>query len=291
MLEGQFSRTALGAATHRAVHQFREGGRIFADPLALRILGEDEASLLARDEESPAWRGLRLFIAVRSRVAEAAAARAILEGARQIVVLGAGLDTFAYRCPSADGLRFFEVDHPATQAEKRRRLAATGIEIPAHLTFAPCDFETESLSSALRSAGFDPARRSVFIWLGVTPYLTHAAISATLGLIAGLDGGSEVIFDYANPPEGIADPGLRAAHEALAASVATAGEPFRGYLETEALGEELRALGFATIEDLGPREITARFFPGAPSPGRSRGGHVVWAARRGKINAPPAQEA
>ena len=84
---------------------------------------------------------------------------------------------------------------------------------------------------------------------------------------------------------------MHAAHEALAASVATVGEPFRGYLETDALGEELRALGFETIEDLGPREIAARFFPGAPSQGRSRGGHVVCAARRGKIGAPPAQQA
>ena len=93
----QFSRTAIGAAGHRAAHQVLERGRIFADPLALRILGEDAERALADAAENPARRGLRLRIAVRSRVAEDSARRAISEGVRQIVVLGAGLDTFAYR--------------------------------------------------------------------------------------------------------------------------------------------------------------------------------------------------
>jgi methyltransferase (TIGR00027 family) len=279
MLEGQFSRTALGAAGHRAAHQLREGGRIFADPLAVRILGADAATMLAEADADPRRRGLRLFIAARSRFAEEAARRAIREGARQIVVLGAGLDTFAYRLESVDGLRVFEVDHPATQIEKRRRLAAADIEIPAHLTFAPCDFERAELADALRSAGFDEARRSVFLWLGVTPYLTRESILATLSFIASLPGGAEVVFDYANPPESIADPDLRRAHETLAERVAAAGEAFRNYFVSSDLHAILRGLGFERIEDLGPREIAARFLGvGAPS-GRTTGGHVIWAAR------------
>src|ERR1700691_3154630 len=97
MQPSQFSRTALGAAGHRAAHQALEGGRIFADPLALRVLGEDAERAVAEARENPAGRGLRAFVAARSRFAEDAARRAIAEGARQIVVLGAGLDTFAYR--------------------------------------------------------------------------------------------------------------------------------------------------------------------------------------------------
>ena len=278
MLSGQFSRTALGAAGHRAAHQVLEGGRIFADPLALPILGEDAEPMLAAAREDPARRLLRVFIAVRSRFAEEAARRAIGEGARQIVVLGAGLDTFAYRLETSPGLRVFEVDHPATQAEKRRRLAAAGITAPAHLTFAPCDFERAELGASLRAAGFDPARRAFFLWLGVVPYLTERAIFATLGFIAKLPAG-EVVFDYANPVETIADPASRESHERLSQRVAAAGEAFQSYFETPVLHEKLRALGFGEIEDLGPNQIAARFFPERAAPGRASGGHVVRARK------------
>src|SRR5271163_4483501 len=107
MLSGQFSRTALGAAGHRAAHQVVEGGRIFADPFALRILGEDAQSAVAEAREDPRRTGLRNFIATRSRFAEEAARQAIGEGAGQIVVLGAGLDTFAYRLEPTERLRVF----------------------------------------------------------------------------------------------------------------------------------------------------------------------------------------
>jgi len=278
MLSGQFSRTALGAAGHRAAHQVLEGGRIFADPLALSILGEDAQAILAEARENPARRGLRLFIAARSRIAEEAVQRAIEEGARQIVVLGAGLDTFAYRLDPIGDLRVFEVDHPATQAEKRRRLAAADIAPPAHLTFGPCDFERDALAESLRAVGFDSDRRAFFIWLGVVPYLTEPAIFATLGFIAKLPGG-EVVFDYANPVETIADPASRESHERLSQRVAAAGEAFRSYFETPVLHEKLRALGFGEIEDLGPNRIAARYFPERAPPGRTRGGHVVRARR------------
>jgi len=278
MQSGQFSRTALGAAGHRAAHQVLEGGRIFADPLALRILGDDAEPAVAEARENPLRRGLRHFIAVRSRFAEAAARRAIAEGARQIVVLGAGLDTFAYRLEPSEGLRVFEVDHPATQAEKRRRLAAAGIAAPAHLTFAPCDFERDALGEALRAVGFDPATRAFFIWLGVVPYLTVAAVFSTLGFIAGLPAG-EVAFDYANPAETIADPAMREQHKVMAERVAAAGEAFQSYFETPTLQEKLRAFGFQEIEDLGPNEIAARFSPERVKPGRTNGGHVVRARR------------
>ena len=278
MLSGQFSRTALGAAGHRAAHQILEGGRIFADPLALPILGEDAQAILAEARQNPARRGLRFFIAARSRIAEEAARQAIEEGARQIVVLGAGLDTFAYRLEGKDRLRVFEVDHPATQDEKRRRLAAAGIAAPTHLTFAPCDFERAELGDSLRAVGFNPNRRAFFLWLGVVPYLTEKAIFATLAFVAKLPGG-EVVFDYANPVETIADPASRELHERLSQRVAAAGEAFRSYFETPVLHEKLRALGFGEIEDLGPNRIAARYFPERAPPGRTSGGHVVRARR------------
>ena len=280
MQEGQFSRTALGAAGRRAAHQVVEGGRVFADPLALRILGADADAAVAEARANPALRGLRLYVAVRSRFAEDAARRAIGRGVRQIVVLGAGLDTFAYRVEPSEGLRVYEVDHPSTQAEKRRRLVAAGIAAAAHVVYVGCDFESESLAGALAASGFDAGRPSFFLWLGVVPYLSESAVFAALGFVASLPGGGEVVFDYANPPETIVDEAMRRAHEVLAARVATAGEALQTFFATPALHEKLRALGFHAIEDLGPNQIAARFFPHHAAPSRTNGGHVVLAGTR-----------
>jgi methyltransferase (TIGR00027 family) len=284
MHETEPSRTALAAAAYRAFHQLLEGGRLFADPLALPILGadaqlvEDRARTDAQALE--AHRGMRLFVAVRSAIAEARLKAAIEDrGVGQLVVLGAGLDTFAYRNPFEGRLKVFEVDHPATQAWKRRRLAEVGIAVPPSLTFTPVDFETDNLLAALEAAGFDPAKRTVFIWLGVVPYLTKEAVSATLTLIAGMPGGAEVIFDYSDPPETLSGQ-ARTAHLERAERVASVGEPFLSNFEPADLHAQLTALGLRQIEDLGPRELMSRYFrPGSPSPlVPNRGGHVIWAA-------------
>jgi methyltransferase (TIGR00027 family) len=276
---GQFSRAAIGAARHRAAHQVLEKGSVFSDPLARGILGLDAETLVAEDSNDPRRRGLRLFIAARSRIAEDAARRAIAGGLRQVVVLGAGLDTFAYRCEVVEGLRIFEVDHPATQAEKRRRLAEAGIAIPDALTFISHDFEATRLVEALERAGYDSMAPGFFIWLGVTPYLSEAAISATLADLALLPGGAEVAFDYVNPPDTIAGAEARAAHEALAARVAAAGEPLRASFDSGALHALLSGLGFGEIKDHGPADIATRFTADAARL-RDKGAHVV-VARRG----------
>jgi methyltransferase (TIGR00027 family) len=145
----QASRTALGAAGHRAAHQVLERGFIFSDPLALRILGPQAEAAIDDARREPLKRGLRLFIAARTRFAEDALAGAVTRGAAQLVALGAGLDTYAYRTNLADGLRVFEVDHPATQAWKRERLAEASIPVPTALTFAPVDFERQTLADGL----------------------------------------------------------------------------------------------------------------------------------------------
>ena len=163
---GQPSRTALAAALHRAAHQVLEQGRIFSDPLALRILGVDAQTVVRKAGENPSGRPMRLFIAIRTRFAEDALAASFENGVRQVVVLGAGLDTFAYRSPLRDRLRIFEVDHPATQAWKRQRLRDAAILLPSSLTFAPVDFERETLAECLAMAGFDRTQQAFFTWLG-----------------------------------------------------------------------------------------------------------------------------
>jgi methyltransferase (TIGR00027 family) len=263
MQTGQPSRTALGAAAHRAAHQLLEQGRIFRDPLALRIVGQTPETLAA-NAAPPERRAMRLHIAARSRFAEDAVARAYARGVRQLVVLGAGLDTFAYRNPHA-GLAVFEVDHPATQAWKHERLTEAGIAIPATLSFAPVDFERVGLAEGLAAAGFDAARPAFFIWLGVVIYLSEAAVFATLACIGGLPGGSEVAFTYSE----------QASSRGAAARVAAMGEPWITHFDPGALHARLRALGFGEIEDLGPSEVAILYF-GAPAntPPR-KGGHLI----------------
>jgi methyltransferase (TIGR00027 family) len=279
MQPGKPSQTALAAAFHRAAHQVLEQGRIFADPLALRILGADAQSILRKAGENPAGRRMRLFIAVRTRFAEDALAAAFEGGLRQLVVLGAGLDTYAYRNPFGDRLRVLEVDHPATQAWKQQLLREAGIAPPSWLTFVPVDFEREALAQRLVAEGFDRTQQTFFTWLGVVPYLKEEAIWSTLAFIASLPNGAGVVFDYSDPPE-LLSPESRASHEKRALRVAGLGEAWVTYFETEKLHSKLAALGFSEIEDLGPRQIGARYFPGRTGSLPEKGGHVIRAATK-----------
>jgi methyltransferase (TIGR00027 family) len=266
----------LGAAFHRAAHQILDGGSIFSDPLAARILGSDAEAAVRNAPDDPYQRRLRRFIAARTRFAEDSLAAAVERGVRQLVVLGAGLDTYAYRTSLADTLRIFEVDHPATQAWKRQRLAEVAIAMPRQLTFVPVDFERESLADGLTTAGLDPAQQTFFTWLGVVPYLSEQAVLSTLGFIARLPGGAHVVFDYANPPDSRANPEeYTTACETLAARVASLGEAFQCLFETDLLRARLAALGFREVEDLSPALISKRYFANRRSSSRDRGGHLV----------------
>lgn len=279
MIERLPSRTALGAAGYRAAHQLLEGGKVFSDPFARTILGDEADAVIARLSASPAQQGMRIFMAARSRFAEDCVGAAVSRGVRQAVVLGAGLDTFALRNPHADsGLRVYEVDHPATQAWKLRRLAESGLAIPASLSFAPVDFESDDLGRGLRAADFDPDRPAIFIWLGVVPYLRPEAIAATLRYIASIPN-SEVVFDYSEPLENY-PPEQRAGIVALGAYAAEIGEPWLSHFDPGEIARELLGHGFGCLEDLGMTQIAARYL-GAPAgaPDHGPGGHVIRAAR------------
>jgi methyltransferase (TIGR00027 family) len=274
MEAGRPSRTAFAAAAHRAVHQVLGQASIFRDPLALKILGPDAERVVdeARGDESKT--GMRMFIALRTRLAEDALAAAVEDGTRQLVVLGAGLDTFAYRSPYGDRLKVFEVDFPATQQWKRERLAETGIAVPEWLRFAPVDFAQGMLAEGLAAAGFDGAVPTFFTWLGVVPYLEKEAIWATLQFVAGVEAGAQVIFDYSDPPETLS-PEIRAAHDARAARVAAIGERWVSYFEATELREKLLEMGFLEVEDLRAGQMVERYLPGVGANWPRRGGHVL----------------
>src|SRR5262249_812869 len=203
---------------------------------------------------------LRAFMAARSRCAEDELARAVERGVRQYVILGAGLDTFAYRNPFPEGaLRVFEVDHPATQAWKRARLEEAGISLPVDLTFAPVDFEGHTLADGLQNAGYDPSQIAFFSWLGVTMYLTTEGMRATLRFIASAPKGSGVVFDYTVFPS-LLTPDQRLVFDALVKRVDWVREPWQMFFHPAELKKDLRAMGFGHVEDIGPEDINGRCF-------------------------------
>lgn len=249
----------------RAAHQLLDSPRIYEDPLALAILGEAEAAAIradpARLEDGPFAQRLRAFLAIRSRLAEEALGQAVDVGVQQYVVLGAGLDTFAYRNPYRS-LRVFEVDHPATQCWKRKRLEDAHITVPRDVTFVGADFDiaVNPLPVILQAAGLHTQEPSFFSWLGVTPYLKSESVLATLKEIAPLaTNGGGIVFDYIISPE-LLGARQRVGFEALATRVATAGEPFRSHFEPSTLVDEISDMGFRRVRELGPDELNATFF-------------------------------
>jgi methyltransferase (TIGR00027 family) len=272
MQEGTFSRTAQRVAIRRAAHQLLDQPRVLDDPLALRIIGsEAEDELRTNPKEHHAFsRAFRAFMAARSRYAEDELARAVAHGVRQYVVLGAGLDTFAYRNPHA-GLRVFEVDHPDTQSWKCQQLRAANIAIPQSLTFVPIDFERQAPADGLGQSGFDTSAAAFFSWLGVTPYLTHEACMTTLSFIAKMPAGSGVVFDFALD-RGLLNPGQRMALDALSKRVARYGEPLRLFFDPGKLQNELGGMGFHRAEFLQGKELNERYFKGRKDGLLVRGG-------------------
>jgi methyltransferase (TIGR00027 family) len=263
--ERPVSRTAWRVALRRAVHQVLDRPVVLDDPIAIPILGDEVASALhdhpAAYERGPLDTYLRAFMVARARFAEDHLDAARDAGVAQYVILGAGLDTFAYRQRRVDPpLEVWEVDQPATQRWKRDRLAAAAIPIPGNLHYVPVDFERDSLPAALAAAGFDDGRGAVFAWLGVTMYLTLPAIDATLRFLAGAAGAQGgVAFDYAVDPA-LLTPAQRAVFDAMAARVAAAGEPWVTTFDPEALAARLRGHGFAGVEDADGGVLNARYF-------------------------------
>ena len=256
--------SALRVAIIRAAHQLLDKPLVFEDPLAFRILGRVEEERLRRNSlcyNTPALLSLRASLVVRSRLAEEEWAQAMERGVRQFVILGAGLDTYAYRHPGTDGCRIFEVDFPRTQVWKRECLCAAGIREPEWVTFVPVDFETSSLAAKLADAEFRLDQPAFFSWLGVTMYLDEEAFVSTLRFIGSLAPGSSLVFDYVVSPASLTSR-EREGVEFVASRAAQQGEPWKLLFEPSALTRMLQLLGFSEIHDFSPDEIQARYLAG-----------------------------
>jgi methyltransferase (TIGR00027 family) len=258
------SATAWRVALARAAHQIFDTPKVFDDPLALRIVGAysqgRNPETFFHDRYKPTRRStfVRALVAVRSRLAEDELAAAVGRGIRQYVLLGAGLDTFAYRNPHA-GVRVFEVDHPATQSWKRKILGRAAISTPESLTLVPVNFERQTAMEALAAAGFDRSSPAFFAWLGVTMYLQEDSVYSMLRDIAGMPAGSGVIFDYAVSKEEMTLLS-RLAVGVVNRRLKRIGEPWVTFLAPATLSARLASLGFHDIRDLSAEKLNSRFF-------------------------------
>jgi methyltransferase (TIGR00027 family) len=256
-------------AFFRALETARPAGeRLFADPLApaclsggLRVAAA-MAGLPGMSRVLPAivdlrWRGPRASAVVRTRVIDDAILAAVGRGLEQLVLLGAGYDSRAYRLPGVRDLQVFEVDHPTTQSVKRRIVQDAFGELPRHVRYVPIDFDREPLEAAMAAAGLAAGRRTFVLWEGVMAYLTPEAVDGTLRWASACaGGGSELMFTYVH--RGIVDGSTRFPHAAAwVSSVREAGEPFVFGLDPTALPAHLAARGWRLVDDLSTTEALA----------------------------------
>jgi methyltransferase (TIGR00027 family) len=263
MKESTPSRTAWRVALRRAAHQLLDDPLVLQDPLALRIVGKaaEEIPAQAAQHKSRIGRHFRAFMVARSRYAEDQLAASIERGVRQYVILGAGLDTSAYRGVATTGMRVFEIDHPVTQAWKMECLRQAAIAVPSSVRHVAVDFESQNLGSELSLADFHVDQPAFVSWLGVVPYLTREAAAQTFKFIGQFPVGSGVVFDYAvsRSSLGILE---RLALDELSRRVASAGEPFRLFFDPSEIEEFLKTAGFQRIEQLAAKEINEKYFSG-----------------------------
>jgi methyltransferase (TIGR00027 family) len=281
--QGEPSRSALRVASLRAVHQLLDEPLVLSDPIALPLLGASTEAALRDDPfalNDPMSRGLRGALVARSRFVEDELSRCVAAGVGQYLVVGAGLDTFAYRNPYRDeGLRVFEVDHPGTQRQKQRLLAEASIHVPASVTFVPTDFERDDLGSALRQAGFRADQAACVSWMGVTMYLTAEAVEATLRTVAGFAAGSCLCFDY-RVPVTMLNPVERVINEVIEQQIAALGEPWLSAFDPTQLQRQLLELGFNTAESATPEYLNAHYFARRNDGLRTGGGVRIMCANK-----------
>ena len=264
MEAGKHSYMAEATALLRAAHQVLDGEpKILEDPLALTLLGSDTEQRIQADLERMQrsyLRGARAFAVMRSRFTEDALAEAVGGGVQQYVILGAGLDTFAYRNPFAeDDLTVFEIDHPDTQRWKLDRLDAAGVKPLANVYYLPVDFEKQSLAEGLAAGGFDFAAPTFFSWLGVTYYLNMDAVLDTLRLVGDMAPSSQLVFDFV-VDDSVLSESEKVGVARVSSVVAGYGEPWLSRFAPDALQDILLDLGFSGTRYVSASETHKIYF-------------------------------
>ena len=290
MQADQSSRTAEYMALFRALEgRLPAAQRLFVDPLArdflslpLRVAVDlaripGMAKLVCRFIDRR-WPGVRSSAAARTRLIDDRVVAAVAGGAQQVVILGAGFDARAIRLAALGPCSVFEVDHPATQARKRRLL---GTRAPANVRFVPTDFAMGQLDAAIAAQGYDVERRSVVIWEGVTNYLTAGAVDETLRWCAKAAAGSEVIFTYIHEAA-LRDPGAFFGTARVLQALEAAGERWTFGFDPRRLAAYLRERGLELLEDIGAAEYRSLCY--GPAATRMKG-YEFYRVARARVDA------
>jgi methyltransferase (TIGR00027 family) len=290
MRAGQPSRTARQNALFRALEARRPAGeRVADDPLAVRFLTPEFRALAVAGRVPPArrliesvidrrWPCVRGGVVARTRLIDEAVAAA-LPGVRQVLILGAGFDSRAYRLAQVGDVAVFEVDHPATQAAKRRILRRGAVQVPASVHFVPVEFGADDPATELAAAGFASGAPTLVLWEGVTNYLDAASVDATFSFLASaIAPGSPVLFTYVD--RGMLD-GSAAFEGATTTmrAVRRAGEPFTFGLNPREVPGYLSERGLELESDTVVRDAAERFYPAGACPSAPAYYHVVQSRR------------
>ena len=255
--------TAVRVALWRALHLEADAPPpVFIDDVGLKLAAPEDG-WRSRPDMSPFTRPFRASIVARARYIEDLVIDQAARGVGQYGILGAGLDTFAQRRPElASRLTVFEIDQPRPQAWKRQRLIDLGFGVPSYLRLVPVDFEAgDAWWVRLVASGFDAARPAVVASTGVSMYLTHEAIMATLRQVAALAAGSTLAMSFMLPIK-MADPEVRPAIERAAAGARATGTPFLSMFKPGAMVALAREAGFRDVQHVSAAMLAQRYFAG-----------------------------
>lgn len=268
MAKQRAGNTALGAAICRLIEQYQpEQTRLFSDPVLKDLVGTPGRvlmrrasirNLLIRQMESitPGIYGSQIY---RTRILDETVQEALARGIGQVVILGAGLDTRPYRLPGIEQAHVFEVDLPAVQEEKKKKLRKRYGQLPTHVTFLALDFDTQHLPAALSKTTFDPASPAVFIWEGVTQYLSQEAVRQTLACVGTSAPGSILIFTYILKSLIERRSGIAGA-DTMLDRMAKQGAPWHFGLEPADLAAWLEPYHLEVLTDVGAADAQAHIF-------------------------------
>ena len=279
MEDGSPSQTALMVAVLRAHHcHFAPEPKILQDTTALPLSGMSDldavkdyknsvieffSGLSSRETAESFVQQITDSVCMRSRLVEERLTKARTQGLEQLVILGAGLDSTAYRCTDQlDGLPVFEIDHPATQHWKKTRLTECNINLPDNLKFVGFDFENQTLAEALEAGGVRSNAVTMFTWLGVQMYLTPATVQATLTVLGKFPPGSQLIMDFAMPDATHPDEQLQDPVGELNRVVSEMGEPFESTYTEQELETCLKEAGFSDVSFYTAGRILDSFLDG-----------------------------
>lgn len=270
MKQNTASRTAEYMALFRAIESYRPAKhRLFNDPYAFNFLHPSlkAVAFLSRipvvgglipNLIDRRWAGARTSGVARTRLIDDLLARALTQGIEQVVILGAGFDARAYRIADLERVKIFEVDHPDTQAAKQTKLLQSLGALPAHIKFAGCDFNRQSLEETLLRSGFTMAARSFFIWEGVTNYLTEEAVDQTLRFIGKTAPESQLLFTYIH--RGVLDGSFSYKSEKnLNRTLKGLREKWTFGWEPSQLAEYLMRRNLRLLEDIGSVEYRGQY--------------------------------